>query len=60
MKFVCNRDSKECIVHRCDKFPMTDNACKFIQNILNGDVEDGDDLDFDVTFIQWSQLTGAI
>ena len=28
-----------------------DKAYKFIQNILNGHVED--DLDFDVTFMQW-------
>ena len=48
---VCNRDSKECMVHRCNKCPGIEKACKFIQNILNGDIED--DLDFDVTFMQW-------
>ena len=48
---VCNRDSKECMVHRCKKCPGIEKACKFIQNILNGDVEN--DLDFDVTFMQW-------
>ena len=48
---VCNRDSKECMVHRCNKCPGTEKAYKFIQNILNGDVED--DLDFDITFMQW-------
>ena len=48
---VCNRDSKECIVHRCNKCPGIEKAYKFIQNILNGDVED--DLDFDISFMQW-------
>ena len=53
MKFVCNRDSKECIVYRYNKCPTIGNACKFFQNIVNADIEDGDDLDFDVTFMQW-------
>ena len=48
---VCNRDSKEYMVHRSNKCPRIEKACKFIQNILNGGVED--DLNFDVTFMQW-------
>ena len=48
---VCNRDSKECVVHRCNKCLGIEKAYKFIQKILNGDVEDY--LDFDVTFMQW-------
>ena len=27
---VCNRDSKECMVHRCKKCPGIEKACKFI------------------------------
>ena len=45
---VRNRGSKECMVHRSVRI---EKAYKFIQNILNGHVED--DLDFDVTFMQW-------
>ena len=46
---VCNWDYKECMVHRCNKCPGIEKVCKFIQNILNGDIED--DLDFDDTFL---------
>ena len=48
---VCNRDSMECMVHRCNECPGIELACKFIDNILNRDIEDY--LDFDVTFMQW-------
>ena len=41
----------ECMVHKWIKCPGIEKAYKSTQNILNGDVED--DLDFDVTFMQW-------
>ena len=55
---VCNRDSKECMVHRCNRCPRIEKACKFIQNILNGDNDN--DLDFYVTFMEWVTTDKAI
>ena len=55
---VCNRDSKECMVHRCKKCPGIGKAWKFIQNILNGDV--GNDLYLMLNSCNGSQLTEGI
>ena len=67
---VCNRDSKECMVHRCPSCPGVDNLLgflkqKFSSNIAENETadessEDEDDEDDEtVTFKQWTTTDRA-
>ena len=54
---VCNRNSKECMIHRCESCPGVNAVKKFIERELmkaddDGQVDDYDDVE--ITFQQWT------
>ena len=67
---VCNRDSKECMVHRCPSCPGVDNLLGFLKQKLMSNIaenetadessEDEDDEDDEtITFKQWTTTDRA-
>ena len=54
---VCDRNSKECMIHRCESCPGVNAVKKFIEGELmkaddDGQVDDYDDVE--ITFQQWT------
>ena len=58
---VSDRNSKECMIHRCESCPGV-NAVKFVEGQLMKADDDGqvDDYDYvEITFQQWSTSDSA-
>ena len=58
---VCDRNSKVCMIHRCESCPGANAMKKIIEGELmkaddDGQVEDYDDVE--ITFQQWTPVTG--
>ena len=54
---VCDRNSKECMIHRCGSCPGVNAVKKFIEGELmkaNDDCQVDDYDDFEITFQQWT------
>ena len=49
---VCDRDNKECMIHRCKDCPGTEPLKQHIFQIMNVDDADGEEL---ITFKQWTK-----
>ena len=49
---VCERDSKDCMIHRCKDCPGTEPLKQHIFQIMNADDADGEEL---ITFKQWTK-----
>ena len=54
---VCDRNSKECMIHRCESCPSVNAVKKFIEGELMKAHDDGQVHDYDndeITFQQWT------
>ena len=53
---VCDRNSKECMIYRCESYPGVIAVKKFIKEELMKAIGDGQVVEYDVeiTFQQWT------
>ena len=49
---VCNRNSKICMIHRCEECPGIEEIQKYLNDYLLADTDDND-INFDINFNQW-------
>ena len=58
-QIVCDKNSKDCMVHRCPDCPGVNNLKEFLKERLltdDSDDDDGDSVEGNITFSQWTTV----
>ena len=57
---VCNTESRDCMVHRCDSCPDTSRLQQYLlEEISKNDDDDDDDEEIEIEFKQWTTVDRA-